>query len=71
MSLPQEDVAFVDEYAARKGLSGSAAIHVAVQLLRESTLEEDYLEAWDEWHASEDADLWRRMAGDSLSDESR
>lgn len=72
VSLPQEDVAFVDEYAARRAAdSRSAVIHAAIQMLRESALEEEYLAAWDEWYASEDAELWDRTAGDGISDESR
>ncbi len=72
VSLPQEDVTFVDEYAARTTAdSRSAVIHAAIQMLRESALEEEYLAAWDEWYASEDAELWDRTAGDGLSDESR
>lgn len=72
VSLPQEDVAFVDEYAVKKAAeSRSAVIHAAIQALRESALEEEYLAAWDEWYASEDAQLWDRTAGDGISDESR
>ncbi|MGI5443301.1 antitoxin [Streptomyces shenzhenensis] len=72
VSLPQEDVAFVDGYAVEKAAeSRSAVIHAAIQLLRESVLEEEYLAAWDEWYESEDAELWDRMAGDGLSDEAR
>ncbi|MER5938862.1 ribbon-helix-helix domain-containing protein [Streptomyces sp. NPDC001928] len=72
VSLPQEDVAFVDEYAAKKAAdSRSAVIHDAIQMLREAALEEEYLAAWDEWYASEDAELWDRTVGDGISDESR
>ena len=72
VSLPQEDVAFVDEYAAGRAVdSRSAVIHAAIQLLRESVLEEEYLGAWDEWYASDDAELWDRTAGDGISDEAR
>ncbi|MGP4010787.1 ribbon-helix-helix domain-containing protein [Streptomyces sp. 4N124] len=70
VSLPQEDVSFVDQYAVERAAdSRSAVIHAAIQLLRESVLEEEYLAAWDEWYASEDAALWDRTAGDGLSDE--
>ncbi|MBO4255840.1 ribbon-helix-helix domain-containing protein [Streptomyces griseorubiginosus] len=70
VSLPQEDVEFVDAYAAERAAeSRSAVIHAAIQLLRESVLEDEYLAAWDEWYASEDAALWDRTAGDGLSDE--
>ncbi|MZD08221.1 antitoxin [Streptomyces sp. SID5785] len=72
VSLPQEDVAFVDEYVTgRAADSRSAVIQTAIQLLRESVLESEYLEAWDEWYESEDAALWDRAAGDGIADEAR
>ncbi|MFJ3924008.1 ribbon-helix-helix domain-containing protein [Streptomyces sp. NPDC090022] len=72
VSLPQEDVTFVDQYAAETSAeSRSAVIQAAIQLLRESALEKEYLEAWDEWYESEDAALWDRTAGDGLVDEAR
>ncbi|MFD4247228.1 type II toxin-antitoxin system ParD family antitoxin [Streptomyces sp. NPDC058525] len=72
VSLPQEDVAFVDRYAAEvEAESRSAVIHAAIQLLRESALEKEYLEAWDEWYESGDAELWDRTAGDGIVDEAR
>ncbi|WP_327297591.1 MULTISPECIES: ribbon-helix-helix domain-containing protein [unclassified Streptomyces] len=68
VSLPQEDVALLDRYAADTGkLSRSAVIHHAIELLRSSRLEADYAEAWDEWEAGEDAALWERTAGDGVS----
>ncbi|MGY1500882.1 ribbon-helix-helix domain-containing protein [Streptomyces sp. QTS52] len=72
VSLPEDDVTFVDEYAVKKAAeSRSAVIHAAIQMLRESALEEEYLAAWDEWYASEDAELWDRTVGDGISDEPR
>ncbi|MFJ7268061.1 ribbon-helix-helix domain-containing protein [Streptomyces sp. NPDC099050] len=72
VSLPQEDVAFVDQYAAEMETeSRSAVIQAAIQLLRESALEKEYLAAWDEWYESEDAELWDRTAGDGIVDEAR
>ncbi|WP_112137640.1 hypothetical protein [Glycomyces dulcitolivorans] len=32
-------------------------------------LKEQYKEAWDEWFASEDAELWDSTIGDGLEDE--
>lgn len=70
VSLPQEDVAFVDEYAAEtEAGSRSAAIHAAIELLRASRLETEYDAAFAEWEASEDAAFWDRFSGDGISAE--
>ncbi|MGW0843604.1 ribbon-helix-helix domain-containing protein [Streptomyces sp. NPDC002787] len=72
VSLPQEDVTFVDEYAARTDAdSRSAVIHAAIELLREAQLEQQYTEAFAEWDGSEDAAFWDQFSGDGLSDEAR
>ncbi|GAA0483639.1 antitoxin [Streptomyces olivaceiscleroticus] len=72
VSLPQEDVAFVDEYATRtEAESRSAVIHAAIECLRAADLEAEYTEAFEEWDASEDAALWDRTAADGLPDASR
>jgi len=68
VSLPEEDVAVLDEHARKAGLqSRSAAIHQAIRLLRQSGLEEDYAAAWEDWERSGDRDLWETAAGDGLS----
>ena len=68
MSLPDEDVAFLDEYARAAGVgSRSAAVQKAVDLLRTAGLAAAYEEAWSEWDASEDGALWEATAGDGLS----
>lgn len=70
VSLPQEDVAFVDEYVTRtEAESRSAVIHAAIELLRAAQLEAEYTEAFAEWDASEDAALWDRTSGDGITDE--
>ncbi|MFN8620788.1 MAG: ribbon-helix-helix domain-containing protein [Chloroflexota bacterium] len=67
VSLPDDDVVFLDLYAERKGhLSRSAALQHAVRLLRMADLATDYEEAYREWEASGDAALWDRVAGDGL-----
>jgi Arc/MetJ-type ribon-helix-helix transcriptional regulator len=72
VSLPQEDVAFVDEYAARTDAeSRSAVIHAAIELLRQAQLEQEYVEAFAEWEGSEDAGFWDRFSGDGLADAAR
>lgn len=72
VSLPDEDVAYIDEYAHRTGsASRSAVVHRAVTLLRMSELEDAYGAAFDEWDQDEGADLWDRATGDGLADASR
>jgi Arc/MetJ-type ribon-helix-helix transcriptional regulator len=66
MSLPEEDVTFLDAYASEKGLpSRSAALHRAVRLLRATGLGGAYESAWAEWH-EEDQQLWDATASDGL-----
>ena len=66
MSLPEEDVTFLDAYASEKGLpSRSAALHKAVRLLRATGLGADYVSAWAEW-SHEDEQLWDPTASDGL-----
>jgi Arc/MetJ-type ribon-helix-helix transcriptional regulator len=68
VSLPDEDVEFLDAYAATQGIaSRSAAMHKAVRLLRASELGPDYEDAWTEWSASEDDYLWDTTSGDGMS----
>ncbi|WP_405799381.1 ribbon-helix-helix domain-containing protein [Streptomyces sp. NBC_01506] len=70
VSLPQEDVAFVDEYVRRtEAESRSAVIHAAIESLRATQLEAEYTEAFAEWSASEDAALWDRTSGDGITNE--
>jgi Arc/MetJ-type ribon-helix-helix transcriptional regulator len=67
VSLPDEDVEYLDTYADRQGLeSRSAALRKAVRLLRTSELGAAYEAAWDEWAAGDDAEAWSAVAGDGL-----
>ena len=67
VSLPDEDVEFLDQYAQSMGYgSRSAVVHRALRLLRASELEGDYAEAWAEWSTSEEADAWNAATGDGL-----
>jgi antitoxin MazE9 len=67
VSLPGEDVQFLDEYAKEQGLdSRSAALHRAVRLLRTAELGGTYEAAWDEWNAEGEGDLWDSTTGDGL-----
>jgi Arc/MetJ-type ribon-helix-helix transcriptional regulator len=67
VSLPGEDVRFLDAYAREQGLeSRSAALHRAVRLLRTTELAGTYEAAWEEWEAEGEADLWKSTTGDGL-----
>ena len=67
VSLPDEDVEFLDAYAASQGIaSRSAALHKAVRLLRASELGPDYEAAWAEWSRGEDQELWDATVGDGV-----
>lgn len=67
VSLPDDDVEYLDAYASRRGLeSRSAAVQKAVRLLRSSELGAAYETAWHEWAASEDAEMWETVGADGL-----
>lgn len=72
VSLPDEDVAILDEYARTMGLpSRSAAVQHAVRMLRLPHLEQDYETAWQEWEASGDQAAWSAAAADGIADAAR
>lgn len=72
VSLPDEDVAVLDEYARASGLgSRSAALRHAVRMLRLPELEQDYEVAWQEWEASGDHMAWSVTAADGVADAAR
>ncbi len=62
VSLPDEDVRFLDE----QGKSRSAVLQQAVALLRERQLAGQYAEAFEEWGSLPDAPLWDAVARDVL-----
>jgi Arc/MetJ-type ribon-helix-helix transcriptional regulator len=62
VSLPEEDIRFLDE----RGGNRSAALHEAVALLRERHLTEQYVEAFDQWEKSPEAQLWDAATADGL-----
>ena len=67
VSLPEEDVEFLDSYAESRGIaSRSAVVHKAVRLLRTSGLGSAYEEAWNEW-SDGDADLWDSTISDGIA----
>ena len=67
VSLPSEDVEFLDSYGESLGYdSRSAVVRSAVRMLRSSKLGAAYAEAWQEWEQSGDADIWDTTATDGL-----
>ena len=72
VSLTDEDVALLDAYAGRAGLSSrSAAVQQAIRLLRHATLDSDYLGAWAERDALGEAAVWEKVTNDGLGDAPR
>jgi Arc/MetJ-type ribon-helix-helix transcriptional regulator len=68
VSLPDDDVEFLDSYAASHGLiSRSAAVHRAVRLLRTSGLGAAYETAWSEWAADGEDEVWETAISDGLA----
>jgi Arc/MetJ-type ribon-helix-helix transcriptional regulator len=67
ISLPDQDLAFLDAYASENGLpSRSAAVHKAVGALRDADLEVAYTDAFEEWEGTEDEALWETTVSDGL-----
>jgi Arc/MetJ-type ribon-helix-helix transcriptional regulator len=67
VSLPGEDVAFLDAYAKERRLeSRSAALQRAVRLLRTSELATAYAAAWEEWETGGDGAAWAATTGDGV-----
>ncbi len=72
VSLPDEDVAILDEFARNAGLpSRSAALQHAVRMLRLPDLEKDYEAAWREWEAAGDQAAWSVIDSDGIASAAR
>ncbi len=68
VSLPDEDVEFLDAYVQSRGFaSRSAVVHKAVRLLRANELGAAYEDAWTDWSDGGEADLWDVTAADGVS----
>jgi Arc/MetJ-type ribon-helix-helix transcriptional regulator len=63
ISLPEDDVAFLDSLNAD---SRSAAVHAAIDLARSLRLADAYAAAYDEWVESGEAEVWDAVTGDGL-----
>lgn len=67
LSIPDEDVEFLDAYAKSHGAaSRSAAVQHAIRTLRATELSSDYEAAFAEWIESQDSDAWDAVVGDGL-----
>ena len=67
VSLPEEDVAFLDAYAREHGYrSRSAALHHAVTVLRSGQLAAAYEDAWQSWTSSGEAEIWDAVVSEDL-----
>lgn len=68
VSLPDEDVEFLDSYKQSQGYeSRSAVVSTAVRMLRSSKLGDAYADAWREWEESGEAELWDTTTSDGLA----
>lgn len=67
ISLPDDDVEFLDAYARSQGVeSRSAVVHKAVRLLRVTELGGAYEEAFTSWENEGDAAVWDAVTSDGL-----
>lgn len=67
VSLPDEDIDFLDEYAKAQGIpTRSAVMQKAVRLLRSSALGPSYEDAWREWTESGEDAAWETALDDSI-----
>jgi len=66
ISLPAEDVWFLDEYARRHDRSRSGVVHEAIDTLRRGALADDYERAFEELEAIGEGELWEQVSGDGL-----
>lgn len=67
VSLPDDDVEFLDRQARSLGTgSRSAVVQRAIRLMRAVELGPDYARAWDEWAAEGEAAAWEAVVGDGI-----
>lgn len=68
VSLPEEDVEFLDDYAQVQGYaSRSAVVLRAIRLLRAAELGGAYAEAWEQWLEAGEANVWETTISDGLA----
>lgn len=66
VSLPDQEVEFIDALAREHNETRSATLLRAVRLLRANQLQVDYAEAWLEWDDSGEGAAWEGVTGDGL-----
>ena len=67
ISLPDEDVEFLDVFADRAGMhSRSAVVQQAIGMLKAADLADDYERAFDEWHDTGEGAVWDTALGDEI-----
>ena len=67
ISLPDDDVAFLDRFADREGYpSRSSVVHRAVRLLKSTELSGAYESAWSDWASDGESELWDAVVTDGL-----
>jgi predicted transcriptional regulator len=66
VSLPDDDVEYLDAYARTQGQSRSAVLHKAVRVLRATELGSAYEDAWRDWESGEAA-AWDSTTADGLT----
>mgnify|MGYP001576951884 CR=1 FL=1 len=67
VSLPDEDIEFLDAYAKAQGIpSRSAVMLKAVRLLRSTSLGPSYEDAWREWSESGEQAVWESALDDGI-----
>jgi Arc/MetJ-type ribon-helix-helix transcriptional regulator len=72
ISLPEDDVDFVDEYSEKTGMaSRSSVIHKAIALLRETSLQDAYAAAFEEWETAREDGAWEAVIGDGAVNAAR
>lgn len=67
VSLPDEDIEFLDAYGRSVGAaSRSAVLQQAVRLLRATALAPAYAEAWKDWDQQGAREEWESVVSDGL-----
>ncbi|MCL2783246.1 MAG: ribbon-helix-helix domain-containing protein [Propionibacteriaceae bacterium] len=72
VSLPEEDVKFLDAYRRDASLkSRSAAVQAAIQRLRDALLADEYTQMFSDPAYLDDTKVWDATTPDGLPDETR
>ncbi len=67
VSIPEGDVAFLDEYVRSHSMaSRSAALQRAIRLLRANELSQHYAVAFTEWASDAEDSAWDAVVADGL-----